>query len=220
MNKPVSLLFFLLLCLGVFVPAQSQHAGHHQHHSNMSLDAGGMAMNSNSQRLPEDCEAISRDHDITVYAGTHYSEKFPDKAFGYSQYDIRVEPCSRVNVTFINEDEVRHQWMVHGLPRYLYNRGMFHLEAAGGTTRKGSFIVPGDHASYLVHCDIAQHMEMGMKAQLVVGKGSGELWAVPGVSRDFFPANYLPQESGLYFFGAMLFGISLSLLLLTTSKRR
>jgi hypothetical protein len=33
-----------------------------------------------------------------------------------------------------------------------------------------------------VHCDIAQHMEKGMKAQLKVGKGDGDLPSIPGVT--------------------------------------
>ena len=98
---------------------------------------------------------------------------FPDKIFGYSDYELMVEPCSRVTVTLVNQDHVRHQWMVHGLPRYLYGQGMFHLEAAGGSEVTGVFIVPGDNATYLIHCDMAQHMEKGMKAQLVVGRGGG-----------------------------------------------
>jgi hypothetical protein len=56
---------------------------------------------------------------------------------------------------------------------------------------------------------MAQHMEKGMKAQLVVGKGSGNLWAIPGVSADFNRDNYLPDKiwiAGLvvFIFSAML----------------
>ena len=54
--------------------------------------------------------------------------------------------------------------MVHGLPRYLYPGGMFHLEANGGDSQTGTFIVPSDARTYLVHCDLPQHMEKGMKA--------------------------------------------------------
>ena len=66
--------------------------------------------------------------------------------------------------------------MVHGLPKYLYPAGMFHVEASGGRTRTGTFIVPGEDRNFLIHCDIAQHMEKGMRGQLVVGKGSGEMF--------------------------------------------
>jgi hypothetical protein len=110
-------------------------------------------------------------------------------------------------VTFINTDTVRHQWMVHGLPRYLYPQGMFHLEAAGGARQTGTFIVPADDQTYLVHCDVTQHMEKGMKGQLKVGRGSGDLWAVPGVSNAFNTTSYLPIYARLLFALAAIAGI-------------
>jgi hypothetical protein len=79
---------------------------------------------------------------------------------------------------------------VHGLPRYLYPLGMFHLEAAGGAQKTGTFIVPSDDRTFLVHCDLAQHMEMGMKAQLVVGRGSQDFPSVPGVTAHYRPDGY------------------------------
>ncbi len=139
-------------------------------------------MNSNAEKLPEDCRAVSGEVQITVHAGTGYAEDFPDTVFGLDAHEWRVPPCSRVRVTFVNEDQVRHQWMVHGLPRYLYPQGMFHLEAAGGATKTCLLIVPSDNRTYLVHCDLAQHMERGMKAQLVVGTGSGDLPSIPGIT--------------------------------------
>lgn len=159
----------------------TSHQGHHGHHD-MTLDAEGMVMNTNDSELPKDCSAISREYRITVRAGTHFSHDYPGTIFGFEQHEIRVEPCSKIHVTFINEDEVRHQWMVHGLPKYIYDKGMFHLEAAGGAQKSGTFIVPSDDKTYLIHCDIAQHMEKGMKAQLVAGKGSGDLPSIPGIS--------------------------------------
>lgn len=153
----------------------------------MTLDAGGMVMNSNAEKLPEDCLAVSGEQEITVRVGTKYAADFPDTVFGMDAHEWRVAPCSRLRVTFINEDAVRHQWMVHGLPRYLYPQGMFHLEAAGGATKSGVFIVPSDDRTYLVHCDLAQHMERGMKGQLVVGGGSGNLPSIPGISAPLLP---------------------------------
>ncbi len=158
----------------------SQHHGHGDH--NMTFDAEGMVMNSNDSILPRDCSKITEDYNITVRAGTQYSHPFPGKIFGFDHYEIKVKPCSRLHITFINEDEVRHQWMVHGLPKYIYDQGMFHLEASGGATKTGTIIVPSDNKTYLIHCDIAQHMEKGMKAQLVVGKGNGDLPSIPGIS--------------------------------------
>ncbi len=151
----------------------------------MTLDDEGMVMNWNDNQLPIDCEAIEDEHQFTVHAGIKYAEPYPGTVFGMKPHEYHVKPCSRITVTFINDDQIRHQWMVHGLPKYLYDQGMFHLEAAGGATKSGTFIVPSDDKTYLVHCDLAQHMEKGMKAQLVVASGSGNLSSIPGVSGPF-----------------------------------
>jgi hypothetical protein len=93
-------------------------------------------------------------------------------------------------VHFVNEDNIRHQWMMHGLPKYLYPKGMFHLEASGPSKISGTLILPPGDKTYLVHCDIAQHMEKGMKAQLKVGKGDGDLPSIPGVTAYIIADDY------------------------------
>jgi len=168
-----------IVCLGLTISifAKAQHP--------MSFDARGLTMNSNDSELPLDCSAISSTFEFTVHVGTEYAKQYPGTVFGMSDHELHVEPCALVTLNFVNDDEIRHQWMLHGLPRYLYPEGMFHLEANGGESRSGSFIVPSDHQTYLIHCDMTQHMEKGMKAQLVVGRGSGDLWSIPGISREF-----------------------------------
>jgi hypothetical protein len=168
----------------------SQHAGHDHSDHKMTLDAEGMVMNWNDEQLPNDCQSLNKEYQFTVRAGVKYAEPFNGTVFGFDQHEFYVEPCSKVTVTFINEDEIRHQWMMHGLPKYIYQQGMFHLEAAGGATKVGTFIVPSGDKTYLVHCDIAQHMENGMKSQLVVGKGSGDLTSIPGVTGSIWPDQY------------------------------
>jgi plastocyanin len=217
-----------IFCLGlVFVASvtdtalaevKDQHASHAQH--NMTLNKAGLVMNSNHHSLPEDCEKVERDYNIKVYAGTKFASDYPGTVFGMSQHEYQVDPCSRVTLTFINEDEVRHQWMIHGLPRYLYPGGMFHLEAAGQQSQTGTFIVPSDNKTYLVHCDMAQHMEKGMKAQLKVGEGSGDLWAVPGVSTGFIQDNYLPEGAGFYLMATSLAGIAITTLAISRRRSR
>ena len=178
--------------LGLSLPAFGQenhaHHHHHHHHHNMQMDRDGMVMHANTDNLPKDCEAISEEIAFEVRAGTKYAES--GFVFGYSQHEFRVPPCAKLTITFVNEDQVRHQWMVHGLPRYLYPQGMFHMEVNGGKSVSGSFILPSDEQTYLVHCDMAQHMEMGLKGQLVVGKGSGDLPSVPTVSNGIFSDRY------------------------------
>lgn len=183
---------WLALVLASPLPAQD-HASHGD--QGMSMDAGGMTMNQNPDRLPRDCSGIEGEYSFEVRAGRRHAAEWPGAMYGFSINELKVEPCSRVTVTLANDDEVRHQWMLHGLPRYLYPGGMFHLEASGGQIRTGSFIVPSDHRTYLVHCDMPQHMEKGMKAQLKAGRGSGDLWSVPGLSGDLKRPAYAGRAS-------------------------
>ena len=179
-----------LLLLGQAPVSFAAESGSHAHHA-MTVDANGAVMNENHDTLPRGCERISGDLDITVRAGSERATE-PGMLFAMEPATVQVAPCSRVRVTFVNEDQVRHQWMVHGLPKYLYPTGMFHIEANGGTTREGTFIAPAGNRTYLVHCDIAQHMERGMRGQLVVGRGSGDLWSIPGHTDAFIRDPYLP----------------------------
>ena len=174
---------------------------------NMTLDMEGMVMNENKDNLPRDCREISEDVEISVAAGKKYAERYPDTTFGFDQHQWKVKPCSRITVTYTNEDNVRHQWMVHGLPSYLYPQSMFHLETNGGYSKTGTFIVPSDHKTYLVHCDMATHMEKGMKAQLVVGNGNGDIPAIPGLTAARNPSRYGEKNGILNWLLSMAIGI-------------
>lgn len=167
----------------------------HQHQDSHTMDADGMVMNENTNQLPKDCDTIASEVQITVRAGKKYAQQFNGTMFGYDQQEWQVPPCAKVTVTLINEDQGRHQWMIHGLPRYLYTEGMFHLEANGGATKSGTFIVPSGAKTYLAHCDVAQHMEKGMKAQLKVGGGNGDLPSIPGITSPRRPDWYTDQEN-------------------------
>ena len=83
--------------------------------------------------------------------------------------------------------------MMHGLPKFIYDKGMFHLEMTGPAKITGTLILPGEDKTYLVHCDIAQHMEKGMKAQLIVGKGSTPFPSIPGITDLAIPDDYGPK---------------------------
>lgn len=188
----------LVLCFGLMViPATAfgwQETNHSQHHDTQ-VSGTGVVMNENTDVLPRGCNAISMDYEFTVEAGREFASNAPGTIFGMNVHEWQVAPCSRITVTFVNRDEVRHQWMVHGLPKYLYPTGMFHIEAMGGQSQTGTFIVPGDDRNYLVHCDMAQHMEKGMRGQLIVGSGGGDLWGVTGVTDAFYRFSYLPDKS-------------------------
>ncbi|MGH8556518.1 MAG: cupredoxin domain-containing protein [Methylococcales bacterium] len=151
---------------------------------------GGMVMGQNTSTLPMSCKSIEDEVEITVRAGRKYAEKFPGTMYSFDNHEWRVEPCTKITFHFINEDNVRHQFMMHGLPKYIYKGGMFHLEVTGPGKISGTLIVPANDGTYLVHCDIAQHMEKGMKGQLVVGKGGVSLPSIPGVTPYAIPDSY------------------------------
>jgi plastocyanin len=155
----------------------------------MDMD-GGMIMGQNTEVLPSGCDKISEDIHIEVHAGRKYSKEYPGTVFGFNSHEWKVKPCSRLTVTFVNEDNVRHQWMMHGLPKFIYDKGMFHLEISGPAKITGTLILPAEDKTYLVHCDIAQHMEKGMKGQLIVGKGSGTFPSIPGITDLAVPDDY------------------------------
>lgn len=146
------------------------------------ITRSGMVLNENKDKLSPGCSSVREDVKITVRAGRKYSEDYSGTAFGFDSHEWTVEPCARITVRFINEDDIRHQWMVHDLPNAVYPGGMFLIEVSGPGERTGSFIAPAGNKTYLVHCHLAQHMEKGMKGQLVVGAGSGDLSSIPGIS--------------------------------------
>ncbi|HEY8158662.1 MAG TPA: copper oxidase [Methylobacter sp.] len=183
----------------IFLLSAPVSAVEYEDHDGMLMDhgdghlmdmAGGMVMGQNTSTLPGGCDSIAETKEITVHAGHKYAEKFPGRMFAFDTQEFNFKPCTKLTVHFINEDNVRHQWMMHGLPKYLYPKGMFHLEISGPAKISGTLILPPGDKTYLVHCDIAQHMEKGMKAQLKVGKGDGDLPSIPGVTAYVIPDDY------------------------------
>ncbi|MGH8526912.1 MAG: hypothetical protein ACREXY_22705, partial [Gammaproteobacteria bacterium] len=85
----------------------------HHHPPGMSMDMQGAVMGENKDRLPQDCPRITEDVKVTVHAGRKYARRFPGLMFAYDQQEWNVPPCSRVTVTFVNDDDIRHQWMMH-----------------------------------------------------------------------------------------------------------
>jgi hypothetical protein len=76
----------------------------------------------------------------------------------------------------------------------LYPEGMLHLELYGEGELHASVILPSQKKTYLVHCELAQHAEKGMKAQLKVGGGDGDLPSIPALSApvklDFYKLDW------------------------------
>lgn len=182
----------MLLSTGLSAAEIVDHDGILMNHGDghlMDMD-GGMVMGQNSETLPPGCDSVSETKEITVHAGHKYAEKFPGRMFAFDEQEYKFKPCTKLTVHFINEDRIRHQWMMHGLPKNIYNKGMFHLEVTGPAKISGTLILPSNDKTYLVHCDIAQHMEKGMKAQLKVGKGDGDLPSIPGLTANAIADDY------------------------------
>jgi len=193
MMKLVSVsVFAALFALPAFAQDYQDHDGMLVNHGDGHLMdmAGGMVMGNNPDKLPGGCDKIAETKEITVHAGHKYAEKFPGRMFAFDTQEFQFKPCTKLTVHFINDDNVRHQWMMHGLPKYLYPKGMFHLEVSGPAKISGTLILPPGDKTYLVHCDIAQHMEKGMKAQLKVGKGDGDLPSIPNVTANIVTDDY------------------------------
>lgn len=132
------------------------------------FDTAGMVLHANAGLLPQDCAAISADVSHTVRAGTRHALPGTAQVFAYDASQWVVPACSRVTVTLVNEDAIRHQWLLQGLPSALYPGGAFLLEANGGQRVSGIFIVPGVAARYPVTSANAQHSALGLQAALVV----------------------------------------------------
>ncbi len=192
----------LILTVSLWILAASASAVEIQDHNNLMdhggghlMDmGGGMVMGQNTDRIPDGCSGIAATKEITVHGGHKYAKNFPGRMFAFDVQEYQFEPCTKLTVTFVNEDKVRHQWMMHGLPKYLYPKGMFHLEVTGPGKITGTLILPPGEKTYLVHCDLAQHMEKGMKGQLKTGKGTGDLPSIPGVTPYVFQDYYPPDR--------------------------
>ena len=197
----------LSVLLSIEVGSTQEHESHHHHaHHGMQLDTAGMVMNENTDQLPRGCPRLSGEREIAVRAGKEFAQ--PGTMFAYDRNEWNFAPCTKLTVTLINTDNVRHQWMLHGLPRYIYPMGMFTLEVAGQGQRTSTFILPPGDKTYLVHCDVPQHMEKGMKAQLKVGAGDGDLPSIPGVTGPRLREPYVLVWNGWTHGAVVLFGIA------------
>ncbi|MEC4748034.1 copper oxidase [Methylomicrobium sp. Wu6] len=210
-----------LLLIGGLLPSARAEMMHHQ---GMMMDETGMIMNANPDRLPRDCPQISETVELTIRAGHEHAKKFPGKMFAYDQQEWNVKPCAKINITFINDDHVRHQMMIHGLPGYLYPEGMLHLELFGHGQLKASLILPSRKKTYLVHCELPQHQEKGMKAQLKVDGGDGDLPSIPGLTEpakaDVYPVNWNRQHIGMALFSILIGTLAPFLLRIKKNKAK
>lgn len=139
----------------------------------MEMREGGLAVNANDgEYLPEGCDEIRGSTEITVKAGEQFAE--PGHMFSYDQRKWNVDTCTKVTVTLENADDVRHQWMLHGLPKNTYPMGMFNIEADGGEQVTATFVTPAEDTTLKLHCSLPEHEDLGMEGFVVVGDSGGE----------------------------------------------
>jgi plastocyanin len=152
--------------------------------------SAALVMGENKDQLPTKCDSISSWQNITINAGREYAEQFNGKAFTYDNRTLQFEKCTKLTVTFVNNDSVRHQWMIHGLPWNRYPKGMFTLEVTGPGKETGTLILPAHDETYKVHCGLPQHAQKGMKAQIKVGEGDGKVANIPGYTDAYNEYQY------------------------------
>ena len=186
--------------------------------------AAAMVMNNNRERLPPGCEEVAAEREVTVHAGRRYAEPFPGKVFTFDKRVYRVPRCTRLTVTFVSEDAIRHQWMVHGLPRETYPGGMFTIEVSGPGRDTGTLILPAERKTYMLHCGLPQHMQKGMKGEIRVAGGDRRAANVPGVTGAWGAAWYARDRNawlragvGL---GGVVLGVAAGLAVLRRIRRR
>jgi hypothetical protein len=170
-------------------------------------------MNANPDRLPPGCERISRDATVTIRAGREQAARFPDKTFTYDRRVLDYPACARLRVTFVNDDAIRHQWMIHGLPRATYPGGTFNIEVPASGEETGTLILPGQPTTLMVHCGLPQHMQKGMKAAIRVAGGKGLPANIPGATGQWGASGYPRQDNAWLRLAVGAAGIFLGLLL-------
>lgn len=151
----------------------------------LSPSAGAKVVNENTDDLPPGCDSISEELELTVRGGKDFASDMAGVVFTFDNRSFDMPACARVTVTFVNEDDVRHQFMPHGV----WPDGTFLIEVDGPGEDTGTFITSANPGSVMVHCGVSQHQQKGMKAQILVAGGTGNIPNIPGVAG-------LPPEDG------------------------
>lgn len=135
----------------------------------MQMVPNGTIVNENTEELPPGCEEIAGEKHVTVESGREFAQ--PGEMFTFETGQVQAAPCTKLTVTFINHDSVRHQWMVHGLPMETYPMGMFNIEVNGPASVTATFVTPSEAVSLHTHCSLPQHEQKGMAMSVVIGEG-------------------------------------------------
>ena len=138
----------------------------------MRMVGNGTVVNGNAETLPPGCTEVAGERTVTVHGGVRHADG--GEMYSFERDRLELDRCTRVTVTFENEDDVRHQWMVHGLPTSVYPMGMFNVEVDGPGSVTGTFITPGDDVTLDTHYSLPQHEQKGMQMTVVVGEAGDD----------------------------------------------
>ena len=100
---------------------------------------------------------------VTIRGGTKYARE--GEVFAFEPRSLQINRCEEVQVTLINEDQVRHSLMLPGL------NPMFAIEFTGPGQKMASFVAPDEDITLEFHCHVETHEKMGMHGRVIVGKG-------------------------------------------------
>ena len=152
------------------------HDGGMDHGGGMMMDmrmvGNGTVVNGNAETLPPGCTEVAGERTVTVHGGVRHADG--GEMYSFERDRLELDRCTRVTITFENEADVRHQWMVHGLPTSVYPMGMFNVEIDGPGSVTGTFITPGDDVTLDTHCSLPQHEQKGMQMTVIVGEGGDD----------------------------------------------
>ncbi|WP_143052150.1 cupredoxin domain-containing protein [Halobacterium jilantaiense] len=132
----------------------------------------GSVVNANGTVRPPGCEAIQGERRLTVDAGREYAAD--GDAFGYDLDSVTAPACTRLVVTLVNHDDVRHQWVVSGLPTATYPGGYVAIEVAHRGSVTAAFVTPSESGTYEGLSTLPQHEQTGMQLPLVVTGGASD----------------------------------------------
>lgn len=155
-------------------PVADGDGGRYAHHPTPQGDAtpettlveNGSIVNANADTAPGNCSTIRGERHVTIHAGQQYAD--PGEAFGYNVDSLTTSPCTRLVVTLVNHDDVRHQWLVETLPTDTYPAGLFSVEVDGRSRVTATFVTPAEPREYAGYCSLPQHEQNGMRLPLVV----------------------------------------------------
>lgn len=137
--------------------------------------------NENSEAAPPGCEAVEGEDEVSV-AAVSGGAGYP--LYEYSPTVIETEACTRLSVTFESSTRVRHQFVVEGLPEEVYTDGYFGIEADSGAEETATFVTPAEDTTLAFESKVGKQPDSGLRGQIVVGEGNGDVDGVPGVTKD------------------------------------